>query len=95
MPRTLDNHLTGVRPNAPHPESYRPDLPLRSELAPDPDEEEREMELEDEKERAYERGFDSGRSEGLSGGRREQAARLRELETENANLTAQLAAKAS
>jgi hypothetical protein len=28
MPRTLDNHLVGVTTNAPHPESYCPDLPL-------------------------------------------------------------------
>lgn len=26
--KTFDNHLTGVTANQPHPESYRPDLPL-------------------------------------------------------------------
>lgn len=29
--RTLDTHLVGVTADAPHPESYRPDLPLNNE----------------------------------------------------------------
>lgn len=34
MPRnTLDNHLTGVTADQPHPESYRPDLPLLHQRA--------------------------------------------------------------
>lgn len=29
--RTLDNHLAGVTVDQPHPEGYRPDLPLSTD----------------------------------------------------------------
>jgi flagellar biosynthesis/type III secretory pathway protein FliH len=94
-PHTIDTPALIISEDAPHPQSYRPDLPLRSELAPSPLEEEREAELEEERVSAREEGYDEGRFDGKEDARRESAARVRELETENAALRAQLAQKAS
>lgn len=50
--------------------------------------------MEAEKEISEEVGYDRGVIAGRESGRREQAARVRELEAQNARLTAQVAAKA-
>jgi hypothetical protein len=55
MPRTLANHLVGVSTHQPHPESYRPDLPLTHLVAPDAAE-------------AYSEGYDEGYDDGDESG---------------------------
>lgn len=55
MPRTLDTHLAGVSTHQPHPESYRPDLPLTHLAAPDAAE-------------AYSEGYDEGYEDGNTSG---------------------------
>ena len=70
-----------IQEDAPHPDSYRPDLPLRSELL-EPDREERAD--------AYAEGYDTGFEDGEAKGRRLEAARVRELEMENATLREKL-----
>lgn len=74
-----------IQPDAPHPDSYRPDLPLRSELntADTP-------ELEAAREEGYDEGHDDGVEEGETKAHRQYAARARELETENAMLREKL-----
>ena len=72
MPRTLDNHLVGVTADAPHPESYRADLPLSREEAPV---------TRDAIDAAYDDGYDDGKEYGLSvgytKGERDTEARIR------------------
>lgn len=60
MPRTLDNHLAGVSATAPHPESYRPDLPLLTN--------EESVFAEEEFDRGYDEGFDDGKKRGRAAG---------------------------
>jgi hypothetical protein len=74
MPRTLDNHLVGVTTNAPHPESYCPDLPLL--LVENP---------HDRYDEGFTDGFDEGKEDGRTAGfesgytqgKRDATARLR------------------
>jgi hypothetical protein len=90
MPRTIDSPAIILPDDAPHPDSYRPDLPLRSELR-------RTVESP-----AYRRGYDEGYDAGLEDGRPTDRSRiealerqLAEFERSNRELSAQLAAKAS
>jgi hypothetical protein len=73
MPRTIENHLAGVTTNAPHPESYRPDLPLL--LGP------AALFREDIYDRGYDDGYDDGkergREVGYAAGERDATAKLR------------------
>lgn len=52
----MENRLTGVSADKPHPLSYRPDLPLRSELLDDPF-------LEDIREEGYDEGYRDAKAE--------------------------------
>lgn len=71
MPRTLDNHLIGVSAHAPHPDSYRPDLPLLRFGMPD---------AADAYGEGYDEGYDdgdeSGYHRGYVSGERAAAARI-------------------
>lgn len=71
MPSTLDNHLTGVSATAPHPASYRPDLPL---LLAD------HHGTDDRFDEGYDEGFDdgdeSGYHRGYVRGERDTTARI-------------------
>lgn len=93
--RTLDNHLTGVTLDRPHPDSYRPDFPLRSELAIDPD-------LQDQLDEAREEGRDAGYEDGkqdanddLNAARRKHEQEIAAKDKEIDALTRQLAAKSA
>lgn len=81
MPKTLDNHLIGVTADRPHPESERPDLPLRSELFG-----------EDPTEAARDEGFAAGRAAAEFDAELEAEAEATAHDTVVAALTAQLAA---
>jgi hypothetical protein len=76
MPRTLENHLTGVLANEPHPESYRPDLPLltsgRSVFAA----EQYDKGYDDGFSRGKQRGREIGYDSGYAAGDRDATARL-------------------
>lgn len=74
MPKTLDNHLAGVTADRPHPESYRPDLPLLFTDSADQDSAD----------------FDDGYDEGHADAKRDAAARERALVAENATLRQQI-----
>ena len=69
-----------IQVDAPHPHSYRPDLPLRSELHPG--------------EPNYNDGYSDGHEEGVDDGeeeaRRDYAEELRTLEVENRRLREKL-----
>jgi hypothetical protein len=66
-----------IQPDAPHPDSYRPDLPLRSELLTG--EREEQSTTDDD-------GYDEGFEDGEASGRRLSADRITALEAENARL---------
>lgn len=91
---TLDNHLTGVTEDAPHPQSYRPDLPLRSDLFTVNEE------VEEAREEGREAGYSDGYVDGREYGREIESAAERALTAEvatlrdvNADLLRQLEAK--
>jgi flagellar biosynthesis/type III secretory pathway protein FliH len=65
MPRTLATHLTGVTTDAPHPASYRPDLPLVANLSEQgrAREAEREEEIEKAREEGKREGLDEAQEE--------------------------------
>lgn len=79
MPKTLDNHLVGVTADRPHPESYRPDLPLLFTAS------------EDEDDGEFDDGYDAGHADA----KRAAASRERALVAENTSLRQQLEAKKS
>ena len=88
--RTLENHLTGVTLDRPHPDSYRPDLPLRGVLQLEADGEEATEEAREEgREAGYAEGYFNGRADGDG----DRTAERRKHEQEVATLRALLEAK--
>lgn len=91
---TLDTHLTGVTADRPHPDGYRPDFPLRSDLFAVNEE------VEEAREEGRESGYSDGRFDGKEEARAEASATERALthdlttvRDENTALRKQLEAK--
>lgn len=78
MPQTAEAPSL-VREDAPHPESYRPDLPLRSEQG----------DISDHP--LYQEGKQEGFNEGFAEGSEERESEFENLTNRNAQLTADLA----
>jgi hypothetical protein len=75
---TLDNHLIGVTADRPHPDGYRPDFPLRSDLfAPD----------------AVTEAHDEGYDEGHADARTHANIQAEEAESDHAAVVATLRAQ--